>query len=734
MEFSGLLDRLRDVLGQRGLAWREVRGGIALEFRDGCDAWFVTPDNLRFLTPATSEDSTPDVRADWLVDEFQRIDQTRWQVLIGLRHYAVGAKMAFLFCADGQWGVDMGGGCTGSIHVGSVLTRLARELDPASALIQLVKNSLLKKLSPRRAARLVAFPDPPPQELRWRGSDETAVDFDPTFYLSFDCSVLEDGQFEGQSPEAVAAALTRPRNSPGFAVIQELIARLGKECFSVDLCGKGGGDFDFTDKLDQLWVFPRGKRMAHLVEKHGVERLVDLLANEYRHLDRARARLLRGLKAVMASHGLALDDRTHDGTWWFGATHRQFQFNPRRPLTLKLRKHSPAEVLSQWITATQACELPSPRELSRLIDGLPQEPSHRTLPQHPPGQGPRLPPLDSLDLSELDRKAAELVGLLKRQAESPDRGCKSFDTDLLFKWSDPLWYRRGLDDWTDDRWWVNLAERAWETEQHQHAALLLMLNGDDRPRATLVESYRQMDGYFHEDCDDGAVWLLRNQIPWRLDEDGEFPKYPSVLGSPPPEVARPIAMRVRQEIRAAARGGNPDTTPEEHLDRALAELSALDPISGGEWLEPPEIELLHEHCRRWAARNDDFYSLREETPLDVAARFGWGNVVDVLDQNAAFEHAILESDLVGIAVGSVAQRLSLIAPGTLAARFGAYAINLDPEAGSRAVAHEIAQIAGNVAYIEAFQKGVAKSYRAQQAAGAIAWLRCGRAMTRSSGG
>jgi hypothetical protein len=243
-----------------------------------------------------------------------------------------------------------------------------------------------------------------------------------------------------------------------------------------------------------------------------------------------------------------------------------------------------------------------------------------------------------------------------------------------------------------------------------------------------------MDGYFHEDCDDGAVWLLRNQIPWRLDEDGEFPKYPSVLGSPPPEVARPIAIRVRQEIRAAARGGDPDTTPEEHLDRALAQLSALDPISGAEWLEPREIELLHEHCRRWAARTDDFFSLREDSSLDAAALFGWGDVVDVLEQNPAFERAVLEWDFSRMGIGTLAQRLSLILPGRLAARFAAYAINLDVEAESRSLAEEMARIPGNAGYIDAFLKGYARSHRVQQAAGAIAWLRCRRAMTKSGGG
>lgn len=156
MEFSVLLDRLRDTLRQRGLEWREVRGGIAIEFRDGCDAWFVTPDNLPSLIASTGEEWPPDALARRLADEFQRVDQTRSQVLIGLRHHAVRAKLAFLFSPDGHWGVQTESGCTTEIHVGSVLTRLARGYDPASSLVKLLKDSWLKKLSLRRAARLVA--------------------------------------------------------------------------------------------------------------------------------------------------------------------------------------------------------------------------------------------------------------------------------------------------------------------------------------------------------------------------------------------------------------------------------------------------------------------------------------------------------------------------------------------------------------------------------------------------
>lgn len=71
-----------------------------------------------------------------------------------------------------------------------------------------------------------------------------------------------------------------------------------------------------------------------------------------------------------------------------------------------------------------------------------------------------------------------------------------------------------------------------------------------------------------------------------------------------------------------------------------------------------------------------------------------------------------------------AQRLSLIVPGTLAARFAAYAINLDAEAEARASAEEMTRIPGNAGHVDVFQAAYTRRYRVEQFAGAIAWLRC----------
>ena len=80
METNQVLNSLRHDLTRKGKKWRDIRGGVALEFRDGCDAFFYTPGSAW----PESNTQNPDIVAGQVVNDFERLDNLRWQVLIGL--------------------------------------------------------------------------------------------------------------------------------------------------------------------------------------------------------------------------------------------------------------------------------------------------------------------------------------------------------------------------------------------------------------------------------------------------------------------------------------------------------------------------------------------------------------------------------------------------------------------------------------------------------------------------
>jgi hypothetical protein len=705
-------------LRRRGRSWRDIRGGIAIEFRDGCDAFFFFPGSA--LPQGIAHNA--DTLAGQIADEFERLDQARGQVLNGLRHHAAQAKAALERSKDGLWAVQLGI-LSSNIDVGPNLTRLVQVHPPAEALRKLLRQTLLKTPSARKASQLVSLAEPPAEEAVWK-DDEPGADVGLAC-LGIDCSVLDDPDLKNKSPRQRAEAVLRHRNAPGLEVTRGLINRFGKDRFFTDIGRKGSADLSFTDGLASFSVVPRGKRMTKLIAERGIEGSIENLAAEFARLDRARSRFLKALKTLMASRGLAQDVAAINQTWWFGKTHREVQFDPGRTLTLKLRKRGEAEVLAEWLTKHRPFEpAATASEIATALDGSPQEPVRRSLPLQSPGLQPVLPTLEQLDMPGLDPLAANLIDEWKRHAEAEGDEQFRHGRDPLRSWSDPRWYRRGQDQWVDESWWINLARRAWRSHQHQASALILLVNGDDGPRPTLLEQFRQFECYNPEYIDAGLAWFLRSELPWPIDSGGEYPTFPSVLGSPPPELARWLALRVRAKLEAAPLPGEDSGRDALY---ALEGAAALDTVSATEWLEPAEIEKLRNACRRWAATTNDYYLFWNEYPLQAAANFGWSEIVDILDRNPALVPALLQWDTTRWMIGSFAQRLTLIKPGSLAARFAAYAMTMNLDTEVEATLKALLPALGmkmSSEQIASTRSGYLQGLRFQQFAGAVAWTRC----------
>ena len=171
--------------------------------------------------------------------------------------------------------------------------------------------------------------------------------------------------------------------------------------------------------------------------------------------------------------------------------------------------------------------------------------------------------------------------------------------------------------------------------------------------------------FYHDDALlDGLTWLLRDELPWPIDEN-EMPKFPAVLGKLPPGIARHIVCEIRENLQGTSHAAN--QSPAVRHGLALGAAVGLDAASAGEWLRDEEIELLHAACRCWASCTDSMYQFWGGEELKVAATFGWADVVDTLEQNQVLIRGLLQWDTGRMHLGTFAQRLSLVSPGAYAA-------------------------------------------------------------------
>ena len=217
MDWQLVMAELVGMLEHRGIPHCKASGGVTIEFSDGCDALFVAP---KFVERHRLVGSSGEiVRA--ILQRFDELDSSRRQVILGLRHHAKNQKVAIERSSTGEWGLETAGGCSSSIDVGANLTRLVGQMSPAESLRKILENSWLRKVSLQRAERLVSKTEPPSEEIRADEFTEPKLNPSPGL-LTLDCSVLDEPNFTPQSGVEFADALTRHRNDPGVAVIQEL--------------------------------------------------------------------------------------------------------------------------------------------------------------------------------------------------------------------------------------------------------------------------------------------------------------------------------------------------------------------------------------------------------------------------------------------------------------------------------------------------------------------------------
>ena len=118
MDIAPIMDELRTLLMQQGLAFLEIHDGLVIEFEDGCDAFIINERQISKL----GLDGSPGEVAKGLLDHYESLNPLRAQVLIALRHHAKNLKVAIERRSSGQWNLETQGGCSSCIDVGSRLT------------------------------------------------------------------------------------------------------------------------------------------------------------------------------------------------------------------------------------------------------------------------------------------------------------------------------------------------------------------------------------------------------------------------------------------------------------------------------------------------------------------------------------------------------------------------------------------------------------------------------------
>ena len=710
MERTEVFEALRTELDAAQIPWREIREGIVLEFADGCDMLLV--DDLEIQRNAKQ---TPKLTAQAIYKRFDKLNRRRKAVIIGVRHWAQRSDVAMQQSSTGDWRTEKAC-CTSSIDVGNVLTRLVEDRAPYEALIEFLRgNNLFDQVTPEEARRIVTLQKPP--------AKERPIQDDPEEEWTW--------TQRGKGSPKTSNKITEEN------LVWRLREQLPSHEVTTDCCTeKRAIQIDFADGEGFFAVHSSRTYLRKLVAKHGsFNALVDHLVSRFKRFDQGRRQVLHALENILAARGCFKDRIGLDrDDWAYGKTHQEYRFDPGVSLTRTLNRHDPIDVVLEWCQKSDV----TPKVTREEIEAALEQPAIRMttcmLPKVPFADGPQIPSLSDLNIEAVDKSSQEWIAIFRQEANKPVAKQTHFPAAALAYWSEPQWYALGEDTWVDDAWWIEQARAAWQVEverakpyiENQQAAYILLAYGIDLPRQRVLERY-EGSHYHPEAIDDGLSWVLEGELPWSmLDFDIE---YPDQLGKLPPQLARKIAITLRETIRGVEGewDGFGDAYPDKewaHLDRESAE----------QWLTPEEIAWLHTTCRNWASSTSDLTTFWYTSPFGIAVQFGWTDVADQIEKNPSVTTGLLVNTLGFSYLPEYLLWLSRLKPGTFAARWAAYALLLNQEAEvERAVAEfskSILEVSDKqirkhqYAMIREVQHSNTKFQRELKLAAAIAWHRC----------
>ena len=561
------------------------RDPVGVEFKDGCDVFWVLPGEVisTIEVPAEGPESI-----EKLIEDYQRIDSLRGRALHAIRHHLAESGIGVDRNRSGNWGIE--NSWSSNIEVGARLTLVARDGGDVYDLVQsCLKDSVVKMPAREVVEEYLKRPDPPARE-RAAQYDVPALkaDIPQVLALMGLCKSLKNGEYE--KPGKLDAAV-----KPQSRIAQALLAmagRLGPVEASADLLKPGMLCVKFSDGNDWFCVDPRSRELAKKIRADGPQKAGLALAEEFEALNQARLRVLAAISRAAARRGWRKEEYGTPfmgirRTVHLGQTHREVTFSVAEELTEVLRGSTPEGTVRKLFEGhpfAQECIATLGHANLTEVE-LPNGP---LLPKDLPA-APPLRDLDEKSVAQMDDFAKqELARFLEEER-------------TIWKYRDKNFYDLAIDRWARIADWVKVAERHLEGEWPHPMAIVILLDAQDPRGQELAEQYLAKAHPHHEvsSAEVEIVWRYRQRHPqiarqWFAPneyEDVPFCEYRARLGDS-------VAQRRQKMERAHGIEG---------------------PVSRDELLN-------------WA-RMDHHWSPPSADKLREAMEQGWMEVADALQEN-----------------------------------------------------------------------------------------------------
>jgi hypothetical protein len=647
------LDEFREYAAARGLTVYQLPHGLGVRFQDGCDVYWVLPEEQWHFLNANRETIS--------VSTLRVLDERRNRVVDAIRRYLATQKIPTERTPNGRWSLLKGHMST-ELCVGANLTRVCTETKDLVAIIQSVfQGSTVKRLSQRRAERhlgefgellheppwpegaaVIELPQTPFTALGWMGL----------------CKALQkETSFE--SAEAFAAAV-EPKGRVGRALLQ-VAHRLPKVKASVEF-NSGAMCLEFSDEHDSFEIKPKSRELHDLLRRMEPAAAGDYLADEYERLNAGRQQVLNSVFTVLQQRGYSIDPYENI----VGRELREFSLNLGKDLTTAVREQGLKQAVK--VMLGERSELAD--EIINRMDtpvGVVKLVERQLKPVAPTPM--ELPTISEARMKLLDERCRAILSNFVKT------------TDALRAYCNRLMWDPTIDMWASSQEWQALARDHMEGEYPRSDAVVILIDyGDRAVEAWFVESLRTMEPH-HEVGEQviEMVWRQRHSMPdvaakWfaaELYDDVPFAEERARLGDP---------------IATCFRLNGISSTDDGEVPELLA---SVVPEILSCFVTEAQLAQWRAAASEWAKDEWNWESGGSRKTLEVAANMGWTEIGDALMKNPFLLPGLLrpsDGNAGLLFAGDLALAWSKLCPSRFLRDLVGYGLEMDLDARAESLA------------------------------------------------
>lgn len=603
-----------------------VDQGRGIVFGDGFDTCWILEDDVLSTLPAPASE----VELGRTLQQFERINSVRRDVIHVLRHYLSSKRIGVTRSATGNWGVQLEGGLSSSLCVGAFLTALARDRnDVAGCLAGVLKGSVIRHPpSAKRIARYLGTPGDPPDE---RGFDDSEISIG-TDSIAGILKWMNLCRAAEAIPEAATEAdgkrfASRIEHLEATGPIGQALLRVGERLPDVKPSFElleSAIVLEFPDGLDSIQISPKSRKFARQVRDEDPTVVGDRVADDFERLGRLRRVTLRAIDQAAAKLGWTVDEAWAGGllngskVWRVGRDTREITIDVGNGLTGALREQSPEQFVRSVGGSADfvaAC-LDGLRSVEATSVDLALKASRGRLPPRPRDDAPTLIDLSDARIAQTDEWAGQTLASFKRSE------------DIWRHIKDRKHFDPAIDTWLTPGEVIELAssvpEDSWAFSQALRIRLEAGIAGTEEKARELVG---RLEGLYEVSDDLIAMcWRFRN----------EFPKL----------AAENFAPQQFDDVpHAEARAGAGDPIAKRYVELGTGE--SEDERADLEDL-PVAAHGLDPRARASAwARWEWRWSIGQSEMFDRAITEGWTEVADALDDNPHLATVLLTHEARG---------------------------------------------------------------------------------------